>query len=446
MWKWCGKPYICSAINQHHITMASINFRTRGKDKPNASIYITFRNGRNCTLEINSGVTVPNSDWIAKGKTRNIAAFTNKLEVQKKLDALHTAVSSELNNTADYSKNWLQGIVNKFHGIADEVTQTEPTLAAMVAQYVDYITHKAGETRAQGTTKTYKLTQMRIEKFDAHKGHTTKVSEAGVLFKGEFIQWARDIEKYNPATYLKTAKQIKTVIRYAQRIGLTIDETLLKDTESTEPTRSRTERRRPLYLNAAEIDRLMTFTGPDYLENARDWLVVSCWTGCRVSDLMHLTADNIHITIRGDRAIRYTQQKTGDRINAPFHPHVEQITARHGGGFPRPISHQRYNDYIKELCKMVGMTAIIEGAKRDPKTNRKKVGKYPKHELVTSHIGRRSFATNHYGQLPTEIIMLVTGHDTVKQFLDYVGADPEEHVTLINAFYRQETGKKAANV
>ncbi len=423
--------------------MASINFRTRGKNKPNASVYITFRNGRHCTLEINSGITVPNSDWIAKGKTRNIAAFTNKMDVQKKLDGLNTAVTNELNNSSSYTKDWLQGIVNRFHGITDEVTNTEPTLAEMIDRYIDYIENKASETRQQGTTKTYKLSKMRVENFDTYKGHTHKVSEVGVLFKGEFIKWARAVENYNPATYLKTAKQIKTVIRYAHRIGLTIDETFLTDKESTEP-KKKTDHRRPLHLNPAEIDRLMNFKGADYLENARDWLVVSCWTGCRVSDLMELTADNIQITIKGDKAIRYTQQKTGDRVNAPFHPHVEQITARHGDGFPRPISHQRYNEYIKELCKQVGMTGIVEGAKRDPQTNRQKVGRYPKYELVTSHIGRRSFATNHYGQLPTDSIMLVTGHDTVKQFLAYVGADPEEHVTRFNEFYRGKNLKAVA--
>src|SRR5690606_16224443 len=100
-------------------------------------------------------------------------------------------------------------------------------------------------------------------------------------------------------------------------------------------------------------------------------------------------------------------------------------------------SHQRYNDYIKELCRLVGITEMIEGAKKNPKTNRKERGIFPKFELVTSHIGRRSFATNHYGKLPTHMIMLVTGHDTVKQFLDYVDAHSETHVTELYKFYKK---------
>lgn len=414
--------------------MASINFRTRGKNKPNASIYVTFRNGRNCNLEINSGLVVPNSDWILKGRTRNVAAFTNKLDVQRRMDALHAAISSELNNGTTFTKNWLQGVVNRFHGISDEV-ETRPTLHAMIGQYVEYITHGANHKRTFGTTKTYGVTQSRLTRFNKYTGREQLLKDSGIKFKSEFVKWSRDVEKYSPATYLKSVKQFKTVVRYAKRLGHEIDESILNDTEKTDPPKTLNDHRRPLYLSPDEIERLMRFEGLPYLENARDWLVISCWTGCRVSDLMNLTTSNIYITISGDRAIRYTQQKTGDRVTAPFHPHVERIIARRGKRFPVRISHQRYNDYIKELCRQVGITEVVEGSKRDPKTNRKKVGKFPKYELVASHIGRRSFATNHYGKIPTEAIMMVTGHDTVKQFLDYVGADPEEHVTLINRFY-----------
>ena len=43
---------------------------------------------------------------------------------------------------------------------------------------------------------------------------------------------------------------------------------------------------------------------------------------------------------------------------------------------------------------------------------RKKTGIYKKHELVSSHICRRSFATNLYGKIDTLTIMKITGHKT----------------------------------
>src|SRR5690606_13226159 len=152
--------------------------------------------------------------------------------------------------------------------------------------------------------------------------------------------------------------------------------------------------------------------------------------------LMQLNENNIHITIKGDKAIKYTQQKTGDKVITPYHYHVAQIVERNNG-FPRPISHQRYNDYIKELCRLVGITDMIEGANKNIKASRKERGSITKVERVTSRIGRRTYATNHYGELPHQMIMLVTRHDAVKQFFDYVGEHHEAHVTELHKFYKE---------
>ena len=46
---------------------------------------------------------------------------------------------------------------------------------------------------------------------------------------------------------------------------------------------------------------------------------------------------------------------------------------------------------------------------------------YPKHLMVSSHIGRRSFASNNYGKIPTSFLMYITGHTTEAMFLTYIG-------------------------
>ena len=37
------------------------------------------------------------------------------------------------------------------------------------------------------------------------------------------------------------------------------------------------------------------------------------------------------------------------------------------------------------------------------------VGYIQKYELITSHVGRRSFATNYYGKVPTAYIKTIMG-------------------------------------
>jgi hypothetical protein len=92
------------------------------------------------------------------------------------------------------------------------------------------------------------------------------------------------------------------------------------------------------------------------------------------------------------------------------------------------MSDQRYNDHIKVVCKEAKLKAKIEGkkqlntsGKKDVSIMRNVYGIYPKHELVTSHIGRRSFATNYYGKIPTTFLIYITGHSSEALFLNYIG-------------------------
>lgn len=52
---------------------------------------------------------------------------------------------------------------------------------------------------------------------------------------------------------------------------------------------------------------------------------------------------------------------------------------------------------------------------------RKKEGNYKKHEVVSSHIGRRTFATLLYGKISTPLIIQITGHGTEAMLLNYNG-------------------------
>jgi hypothetical protein len=38
------------------------------------------------------------------------------------------------------------------------------------------------------------------------------------------------------------------------------------------------------------------------------------------------------------------------------------VLNKRGGEFPRKISDQRFNEYVKELCKIIGFTQEIEGS------------------------------------------------------------------------------------
>ncbi|MDR0796450.1 MAG: tyrosine-type recombinase/integrase [Tannerella sp.] len=97
---------------------------------------------------------------------------------------------------------------------------------------------------------------------------------------------------------------------------------------------------------------------------------------------------------------------------------------------PDVISNQRFNEYIKEVCKIAGITS--------KETITRTVGgkvvteSFEKWEHVTSHTGRRCFATNMYKRgLPTLAIMSITGHKTEKSFLKYIKVKQDEHAEMM---------------
>ena len=152
---------------------------------------------------------------------------------------------------------------------------------------------------------------------------------------------------------------------------------------------------------------------------------------------MNLTNDNI-VHRNGLRVIELEQQKTGKNVTIPVLPEIEGIIEE---GFPHKISLQKFNTYIKEVCRIAEINSLTEGKKLNPDLNRHEVGKFPKWQLVTSHICRRSFATNLYGKLPTPLIMQITAHSSEKTFYGYIGKNSYDYAQQIADFYAKQAFK-----
>ena len=77
--------------------------------------------------------------------------------------------------------------------------------------------------------------------------------------------------------------------------------------------------------------------------------------------------------------------------------------------------------------------------KKNPESVRKILDFYPKHELITTHSFRRSFATNYYKKIPTGVLIDITGHSKESLFLQYINkqVDKDANADLFMQFYEQ---------
>ena len=106
---------------------------------------------------------------------------------------------------------------------------------------------------------------------------------------------------------------------------------------------------------------------------------------------------------------------------------------KRGGEFPPSFSKKIssnetiYNELIKEVCRLACIDEVVSANMRNKQTNRYEILEVPKYKAVSSHIGRRSFATNYYGEINTALLISATGHSTEEQFLRYVDKPPKQN-------------------
>ena len=135
-------------------------------------------------------------------------------------------------------------------------------------------------------------------------------------------------------------------------------------------------------------------------------------------NLLKLSPDNLRKAPTG-LYIDILQQKTKKAVTVGVaDPLVIEILENE---FPNKVAQLAFNKQIKVICKIAGISEVVRGFKNNPKTRRKEVVTAPKYEFVTSHIMRRSFASNYYGKIETPLLMNITGHTKESTFLTYIG-------------------------
>lgn len=168
------------------------------------------------------------------------------------------------------------------------------------------------------------------------------------------------------------------------------------------------------YLTLEELDKIYnTKVVHERHENAKIQLLMGCYSGQRHSDWHRLTLDNI--TRIGDRDyFRISNQKTRDIVHIPAFEKLKILINKKS----HPIANQKFNIYVKELCKLAEIDSTF--SKPVYKGNEMEIMTYKKHEIVSSHIARRSFVCNSLlAGVPRHIIMKVGGWTTEDSFNRY---------------------------
>ncbi|WP_126651807.1 phage integrase SAM-like domain-containing protein [Chryseobacterium aureum] len=411
--------------------MASVNFFLRGKivDKE-STIWVRLRD-----KDIDISVPVPYltckpKEW-KDGKCRvsSKKMFESDTEtINVRLSKLESEIISRyaVDNPEHESKIWLKEVISP-----SQKSNAENIYSDNVVSFIEkYIEMKRNQI-SEATLKIANSTKELIARYVLYKKESNKLYK-GLFFKDIDNHFRTDFENYclqdiyQVSTTYKNLKFLKMMCAIAESHDIETHRNV--KTWRFEMDKVLRNTPKSVYLTFEELDKIAQTEMPnDYLDNARDWLLISCYTGQRVSDYMRFTSSMIMEDSEGQKYLEFTQIKTGAKMQIPLLNKVQEVLDKRGGEFPRKISDVKFNLYIKDVCRIAGLDEIIYNGKmmvikREGKKSitRKVFGEYPKYELVTSHIGRKSFASNFYEIIHTTYLLNVTGHTTEKQLLAYI--------------------------
>ena len=208
------------------------------------------------------------------------------------------------------------------------------------------------------------------------------------------------------------------------------------------------EKTTAIYLTKEELEGLYNMELVGLEEEVRDAFLIACYTGQRHSDFSQLKTSCFDTIFDGKMVIRKVQTKTTTQVVIPILDNKLKIILEKYNYKVPEIGDIVMNRYLKRIGEKLSHTVkslakdvktILTKDEREAEKSKKKtfrrdedgnVIKY-KWELIVTHTGRRTCATNMYlsRKYTTREMMLVTGHKKEENFMKYIklSLDEEAH-------------------
>lgn len=393
-------------------------------------IYLQYRyNGQK--LVFSFGQTIHPGNWnFKKQRVKNNKETTNdgKHFINDLLENLEkvceSAYTTEIKNGVPLPgtlRKYLTDFLNQNTEQA-ELDKNKPTLFNLIDRFIaGEIKGKKGKEKSKKTCDNYNATKLHLQDFERIKKYKINFETITLDFFDSYTSFLnrgyttlRDgknkMVKSKPNTIAKDIRNLKAFMNKAVSFGYTNNLAYKHDNFSFGE-----EEIDAVYIKENEIEKIFRFKlNNDKLENVKDLFVFGCLVGLRFSDYSNVKPENI-IEEGSDLFIKIKTKKAGETVYIPCHPIVLEIFKKYKSNpnkLPKSISVQKFNQYIKEVCMLAGLTETKRLTTQPDK---------PLYECVSSHTARRSFATNLFLEgFPPKEIMKITGHKTEESFNKYI--------------------------
>ena len=193
-----------------------------------------------------------------------------------------------------------------------------------------------------------------------------------------------------------------------------------------------------LALTFDELEALYQLDLANYapgMVKARDLFLIGAYTGLRFSDFSRIRPEWLEVR-DGQKILNVVTQKTDVTVSVPLLPIAATILEKYGYNVPK-VANAKMNESLKELGKMAGLDKNMivintAGGKRNDEGKKQ-------YEILSTHVARRSFATNFYREgIPASMLMQITGHTTERQFMNYIKIGSKENAVRFATMQAQK--------
>lgn len=423
--------------------MATIKFLVQSK-KDNAPVYCRLSINKQTSFKRKTGITA-NDSILKRVSSQRTSLDESEKRVKSQLEGLRLGLLDQLNSlNAEgglIDGYWLDNAISTYFG--RDKTGKSDLLTDYTSKFIQNLEFKISERNgvvaSVSSKKKYTSIHKKLVNFEKFSNRRFRISEVDLNFRKDFLIYLTEVDGISRNTAGRHIKFVKTFVLDAKKNGFEISNQMSE-------FRGFTEKSFKVLLSFDEIEvlRNTSFENPS-LESAKDWLIVGCYTGQRVSDLLRMNSSMIQ-SVKGFELLQITQKKTGKTVQIPVHPIVREILDKRNAEFPKVLGSTSdsksaiFNRQIKEVCRLVGFNSLEDGKVYSTEDKRNVYGQYEKWQLVTSHICRRSFATNFYSnqKYPTPLLMNITAHSTEKMFLEYIGKPPLDYSLQLAQIWANE--------
>jgi|TARA_B100000902_G_scaffold398083_1_gene463727 integrase len=413
--------------------MSSIGYRLKSKENKQVSIYVYLRPPNSKVISTRTGLTVNPSDWSkakkrAKPKDPILKSLNNKLDNIEGF--IYEKLNEEFNSGVEFNNRWLLKKIEEYNN------RTPIDDYSYMLSFLDHIIlnlkYKRANDGSQGlkksTIKGYNTFRNILAKYEDAINEKLKFKNLDKDIIDDFFKWMVEEMKYSNYMVNRIMKRLKYLIKEAglNKIAVSVNPEIIGRDYSFKPDRIINVFSEDDFNKIKSVKNL----NPS-LENTRKWILIGLKIGQRVSDLLSIKQEQIRFDKDGNALIDIKQQKTGANITVGVND--SEVVSILKNKLPYYISHQKFNKYIKEVCKKSGVDEVVSGYKYNSTIHRKKLVKVPKYELMTSHDLRRSFATFYYNKgVSINNLMNITGHKRESTFYEYIGKDPKRDADAYN--------------